>query len=87
MSRWFLTPSAFGLAALLAALPGSAHHRSVLQNGIRVAADPQQECECRARGRAYTQGEEICLNGQLAVCDMEQNVTTWRQTRRMCPQS
>lgn len=44
-------------------------------------------CECRAGGRVYVEGDETCLNGMVAVCDMEQNVTTWRMTRRSCPES
>jgi hypothetical protein len=44
-------------------------------------------CECRARGQIYIVGEEICLNGQLALCAMDQNVTTWRGTGRSCPQA
>jgi hypothetical protein len=74
---------------LLAALPASidlaAHHRPVVVNGQRVAADPLQDCECRARGRAWRQGEEICLSGRRAVCSMEQNVASWRMTDRTCP--
>jgi hypothetical protein len=44
-------------------------------------------CECRAGGRRFVEGDETCLNGMVAVCDMEQNVTTWRMTRKVCPQS
>jgi hypothetical protein len=44
-------------------------------------------CECRAGGKIFIEGDETCLNGMVAICDMEQNVTTWRMTRRTCPQS
>jgi hypothetical protein len=87
MPRRLMTSLAFGLAACIAALPGAAHHRTVVNNGIRVAADPTQDCECRARGNAYTVGEQICLNGRVATCAMDQNVTTWRSTSKTCPQS
>jgi hypothetical protein len=87
MPRRFITHLAFGLSACIAALPGAAHHRPVIQAGVRVAADPTQDCECRARGQAYTQGEQICLNGRIAMCAMDQNVTTWRSTDKTCPQS
>jgi hypothetical protein len=44
-------------------------------------------CECRAGGKIFIEGDETCLNGMVAICDMEQNVTTWRMTRKACPQS
>jgi hypothetical protein len=66
---------------------GSAHHRSVFAHGERVAEDPTQKCECRAFGKAYTVDEQVCLNGRMMTCAMDQNVTTWRSSGRMCPQS
>ncbi len=97
--RRIMTIIALGLAAALAAPParaqswtprpdrGHAHHTG--------AAAPQQTfiqgstapCTCRAQGRDFLEGESICLNGSVAYCDMEQNVTTWRLTRQACPQS
>jgi hypothetical protein len=47
----------------------------------------RKPCECRAHGKVFVTGEETCLNGALAVCAMDQNVTTWRGTGRICPQS
>jgi hypothetical protein len=62
-----------------------ANHRQVVMAGQRVAADPSHNCECRAQGRAWRLGEEICLNGRRAICGMDQNVTSWRMTDRSCP--
>jgi hypothetical protein len=73
------------LSALAGASP--AHHRAVVSNGHRVAEDPTQNCECRAYGRAFTIDEQICLNGRMMSCAMDQNVTSWRSTGRICPQS
>lgn len=48
-------------------------------------------CDCRALGRQWSQGEEICLDlgrGPKAyVCGMDQNVTNWKDTGRRCPES
>jgi hypothetical protein len=72
---------------LCAYAAAGAHHREVVAKGIRIAADPTQTCECRAKGKAYQQDEQICLNGRIATCSMEQNVTSWRMTERLCPLS
>ncbi len=64
-----------------------AHHRAVFVNGNRVTEDPTQKCECRARGQAYTTGEQICLNGRVATCAMDQNVTTWKSSNKLCPEA
>ncbi len=69
----------------LGASSSIAHHRAVVVNNQRVSEDPTQKCECRARGQAFTLGEQICLNGKVAICDMNQNVTTWRTTPTFCP--
>jgi hypothetical protein len=76
---------ALGLVASCASSTLLAHHRPVVVNGQRVAADPSQDCECRARGKAWRQGEEICLSGRKAICTMDQNVMSWRMTDRSCP--
>jgi hypothetical protein len=44
-------------------------------------------CECRSAGQVFIQGQSTCLNGQVAVCSMDQNVTTWKPTGQTCPQS
>jgi hypothetical protein len=85
MTRSAFLGSALTVVMALGASSSGAHHRPVVVNNQRVAADPTQECECRARGKAFTIGEQICLNGTVAICDMNQNVTTWRSTRDACP--
>jgi hypothetical protein len=85
MTRSAFLGSALTVILALGASTGSAHHRPVVVNNQRVAADATQICECRARGKAYTVGEQICLNGKVAICDMNQNVTTWRSTQTFCP--
>jgi hypothetical protein len=54
---------------------------------IATGGEVSKRCECRAGGKIFIEGDETCLNGMVAICDMEQNVTTWRMTRRACPQS
>jgi len=44
-----------------------------------------RECECRARGAMWRQGEELCIGGQMLTCGMDQNVSSWRPTGRGCP--
>jgi hypothetical protein len=73
------------VALVLGASAAVAHHRPVIVNNQRVAEDPTQKCECRARGKAFTVGEQICLNGRVATCAMDQNVTSWRPTSDACP--
>ncbi len=85
MTRSAFLGSALTVVLALGASTSGAHHRPVLVDNQRVAEDLTQKCECRARGKAYTVGEQICLNGTVAVCDMNQNVTTWRSTSTYCP--
>jgi hypothetical protein len=85
MTRSAFLGSALTVVLALGASSSGAHHRPVVVNNQRVAADSTQDCECRARGKAFTIGEQICLNGTIAICDMNQNVTTWRSTRNTCP--
>jgi hypothetical protein len=72
---------------LCANAAAGAHHRDVIVKGIRVSADPSQSCECRAKGKAFQQDEQICLNGRIATCTMDQNVTSWRMSERLCPEA
>lgn len=85
MTRSAFLGSALTVILALGASSSGAHHRPVVVNNQRVAADSTQDCECRARGKAFTIGEQICLNGTVAICEMNQNVTTWRSTRDTCP--
>lgn len=52
----------------------------------RAAASAQDaECDCRARGQLWSQGAETCIQGELHVCGMNQNVSAWISTRKSCP--
>lgn len=46
-------------------------------------------CTCRAAGRVFEMGETTCLDTpsgpRLAVCAMDQNVSSWRATTNSCP--
>jgi hypothetical protein len=44
-------------------------------------------CHCRANGELFPQGDEVCMMGQLRVCGMNQNVSSWMQTGKTCPTS
>lgn len=74
---------AAGVAVVLAVLAGvgseavahqAAHHETI-------------NCECRANGQSWRQGHEVCLRGTLHVCGMDQNVTSWIQTKKPCPEA
>ncbi len=51
----------------------------------RVANQP--ECTCRAAGRSFGVGSEICIGNSMMRCTMAINVTSWEQTGRACPES
>ncbi len=85
MTRSAFLGSVLTVILAFGATTSDAHHRAVVVNNQRVAEDLTQKCECRARGKAFTVGEQICLNGAIAICDMNQNVTTWRMTPTFCP--
>lgn len=88
--RRLITIIALG-TAVFAALPAFAQNMTPRPPVAKPVADPQlkaeKPCECRARGEVFVTGDQTCLNGMIAVCDMEQNVTTWRMTRQSCPSS
>jgi hypothetical protein len=46
-----------------------------------------RDCDCRAQGVLWRQGQEICMNGRMQICGMDQNVSTWITTGRNCPTS
>ncbi len=77
----FATKRHFIMAAVIAAalLPASADATE------EVGPPKTPECQCRAAGALFSMGQEFCIGGQMAVCAMDQNVTTWRRTGRTCP--
>jgi hypothetical protein len=52
-----------------------------------LSASANALCECRANGRIWVLGDKICLNGRMAVCSMNQNVTNWAMTPDSCPEA
>ncbi|MFO1151794.1 MAG: hypothetical protein U1E62_25745 [Alsobacter sp.] len=46
-------------------------------------------CTCRAKGQVFQMGETVCLDTpdgpRLALCAMDQNVSSWRRTPTACP--
>ena len=54
-------------------------------------ASPSLPCQCRAQGRMWDMGVEICMDlgagRQAYLCGMHQNVTHWQATGRSCPES
>jgi hypothetical protein len=76
--------------ALLAALTlcsssSFADKNPVVTKTQTQATQSPKECECRAKGQLFSIGEKTCLNGMIAICEMNQNVTNWRSTRNSCP--
>lgn len=54
-------------------------------------AQTNPECTCRALGRLYALGSQVCLSGvngtQLFRCGMDLNVTSWQSMSKPCPLS
>ncbi|HRK24793.1 MAG TPA: hypothetical protein PLQ11_07555 [Beijerinckiaceae bacterium] len=58
----------------------------------RGAVQPKlPPCECRAEGRRWGEGQQVCLDltgkRRMYVCAVQQNVTTWMETNPTCPDS
>ncbi|MCA0399433.1 MAG: hypothetical protein LCH38_01300 [Proteobacteria bacterium] len=85
-SAWF---SGFALAIAIVELAGAQPSSSSQDNSGPATTLP--DCYCRANGRIYGMGAEICLavSGQASLfrCEMDQNVTSWKRLDRTCPQS
>lgn len=67
---------------------------SFLMTGLLLAANgtaraqtahTPADCDCRAAARQWQQGAETCINGEIHICGMNQNVSAWISTRRACP--
>jgi hypothetical protein len=46
-----------------------------------------RDCDCRAAGRFWRQGQHVCLGGRRFVCGMDLNVSSWIATGDDCPQA
>ncbi|MCZ8258585.1 MAG: hypothetical protein O9333_00450 [Beijerinckiaceae bacterium] len=69
------------MPALAAEPPRTASEAAV----SRVSTKPP--CTCRAAGRSFDVGSEICMGNRMMRCTMAINVTSWEQTDMACPQS
>ena len=53
--------------------------------------DALADCECRANGQTFKQGEVVCLKlpsgAQLARCEMVLNNSSWKKISDGCPQT
>jgi hypothetical protein len=88
----FVFAGLFPFTLLLAGTQAGAEESRFRQRRGAEAWQPQPApCACRAMGRQWGMGEEICLDtgeGQrMHVCGMRQNVTNWQSTGRRCPES
>lgn len=78
---------AVGLSAPFS-VPAALGHDPVARTSTpQVTAQTPTPCECRTQQRKFVVGEETCLNGKVAICSMDQNVTSWRTTPQACPSS
>lgn len=53
--------------------------------GFAQTGAQSADCDCRASGRMWAQGVETCIQGQLHICGMNQNVSAWISTQKSCP--
>jgi hypothetical protein len=78
------------LVLTLLASPAFAHDVTRGSSFTTLAQQPGlPPCTCRAAGRVFEMGETTCLETpsgpRLAVCAMDQNVSSWRATSNTCP--
>ncbi|MCZ8377179.1 MAG: hypothetical protein O9342_17545 [Beijerinckiaceae bacterium] len=72
----------------LLAVPAHAAEPPRAASDIPVTrASSKTPCTCRAAGRSFEVGSEICLGNRMMRCTMAINVTSWEQTEQPCPQS
>jgi hypothetical protein len=43
-----------------------------------------EDCQCRAGGQTYSQGQTACVFGKLSRCSMNQNVASWKVISGTC---
>jgi hypothetical protein len=85
MRRFAYFRNALLIALALCSSSSFADKNPVVTKTQPQATQSPKECECRAKGRLFSLGETTCLNGMIAICEMNQNVTNWRSTRNSCP--
>ena len=81
---------------LIAAFPVLAQDQVAQEWGSRRfvqghSAQNLGECTCRAKGRDFGIGSQICMTSPTGnavfTCAMEQNVTSWRKVSGPCPEA
>lgn len=53
-------------------------------SNLVYAQDGKKPCECRANGQIWQLGERTCVMGNMRICGMNANVTTWIETAQPC---
>lgn len=64
----------------------TAHPASIQQ--IDLPSSPAGKpipCTCRYQGNDFQQGQQVCIRGEMAVCGMYLNNTSWKFTKAPCP--
>ena len=60
----------------------------LLTGAVSLVAEAQAgTCSCRANGRDYEQGQTACIRGQLALCGMQLNNSSWKISAEPCPEA
>lgn len=57
------------------------------QNLIQQSQRPRSKevpCTCRYQGDDFQQGQQVCIRGNLATCDMSLNNTSWTFNGQAC---
>ncbi|MCB5173803.1 MULTISPECIES: hypothetical protein [Microvirga] len=75
---------------LTIAAPAGAMDEARIHRAQGPAHNPL-DCYCRAQGRIFAPGEQVCLRTadgpRLAQCRMEINVMSWSFTETPCPET
>ncbi|MGH6855296.1 MAG: hypothetical protein ACREDN_07740 [Aestuariivirga sp.] len=55
--------------------------------GLATPANTGPNCKCRAYGQEFAQGQVLCIQGKLARCGMNLNISSWNIIYDSCPQT
>jgi hypothetical protein len=87
-------PSLFTIVALAGGLtvPVAAQEpRHVLAPALQAQWHDHANCICRAQGRSFAVGQNVCLQTpdgpRIAECGMVLNNTSWHFTEHPCPET
>ena len=72
-------------SALRRAILSAAAFGFVLGPALALGQWEHPECTCRSPQGVFHIGEDTCINGVVATCEMTQNVTNWRMGGATCP--